>query len=212
VQLGFRCVRLQWAPSSRDVGAKGAVVSLGRSSLSNQRLRRVQWDVAFSLRGGELETLQPGVFRICGLAHREFVSFSRLAGLPQGLTTLTLPSLRLTLFDATMIVQNNIIQNLERDIEVDKVVGNLEWQVSIQHTIYSFENPNLSSSIAATSFVGITEKDRFRFDASIDITWEFINNLDLQFSVYYNYDNKSLEGKTTQEDYGTVISLLIELK
>ena len=106
----------------------------------------------------------------------------------------------------------NWIRPLEKDIESQQVISNFEWPFTLQHTIYSFESPNLSSSLSATSFVGITEKKRFRFDAGIDLTWEFISDVNLQFSVYYNYDNKVLTGKTTKEDYGTVISLLIELK
>ncbi len=111
-----------------------------------------------------------------------------------------------------LLVQTGILQNLEKDIESVNVISNLEWPATLSHTIYSFDKPNLSSSTSITSFVGITEKGRYRLDASTDITWEFINNIKLKITAYYNYDNKILEGKDTEEDYGTILSLLIELK
>jgi len=58
----------------------------------------------------------------------------------------------------------------------------------------------------------MTEKGRYRFDASTDLTWEFIKNFKLQLSFYYNFDNKVIQGKNTQEDYGYILSLLLDLK
>jgi len=111
-----------------------------------------------------------------------------------------------------LLVLTGIVENAERDIESKEYSLNTEWPVSIEHTVYSFSKPNLSSTTTLASFVGLTEKGRFRFDASTDVTWEFINNFSLQLSFYYNYDNRKLEGKNSTYDYGTVLSLLLELK
>jgi hypothetical protein len=111
-----------------------------------------------------------------------------------------------------LLALSGIVQNSEKSIESNDVVSNFEWPVSLQHTVYSFLSPNLTSSTSLTSFVGITEKGRLRFDASTDITWEFIKNVDLQLSIYYNFDNKVVEGKLSQKDYGTVLSLIFDLK
>jgi sRNA-binding regulator protein Hfq len=111
-----------------------------------------------------------------------------------------------------LLILSGIVHNSERSIESSAVKSNFEWPVSLQHIIYSFSNPDLSSSSEITSYVGITEKDRYRIDASTDVTWEFINNVSLQFTFYYNYDNKEVEGKTSKRDYGTVLSLLVDLK
>ncbi|MFI5218957.1 MAG: DUF481 domain-containing protein [Bacteroidia bacterium] len=111
-----------------------------------------------------------------------------------------------------LLVLTGILQNSEKNIETNDVVSNFEWPATIRHTIYSFASPDLTSATEISSYVGITEKGRYRFDASTDITWEFINNVSLQLSFYYNYDNKVVEGKTSQKDYGTVLSLLVDLK
>jgi hypothetical protein len=102
--------------------------------------------------------------------------------------------------------------NMERDIDSKSTAYNFEWPVSLQHTIYSFIRPDLSTTLSISSFVGITEKDRFRVDGDCDIAWEFVRNLKLILSFYYNYDNKILEGKNTTTDYGYVISLALKLK
>jgi len=102
--------------------------------------------------------------------------------------------------------------NFERDIDQYATTTNVEWPFSLQHAIYNFENPNLSTTTTLTSYVGLTDRSRLRFDGSTDITWEFINNFKLQLSFYYNYDNKPIELKSSSEDFGTVISLLLELK
>jgi hypothetical protein len=111
-----------------------------------------------------------------------------------------------------LLVLTGIVENSERDIESREFNLNTEWPLSLEHTVYSFSKPNLSSTTSIASFVGITEKGRFRFDASTDITWEFLPDFQLQLTLYYNYDNRELEGKNTQYDYGTVLSLLLELK
>lgn len=111
-----------------------------------------------------------------------------------------------------LLALSGIVHNSERSVESNDVVSNFEWPVSLQHIIYSFANPDLTSSSEITSYVGMTEKGRYRIDISTDITWEFINNVSLQLSFYYNYDNKVVEGKTSQKDYGTVLSLLVDLK
>jgi sRNA-binding regulator protein Hfq len=111
-----------------------------------------------------------------------------------------------------LLVLTGIVHNSERSVESNDAVSNFEWPVSLQHIIYSFASPDLTSSSEITSYVGITESGRYRIDASTDITWEFINNVSLQLSFYYNYDNKIVEGKASKRDYGTVLSLLVDLK
>ena len=111
-----------------------------------------------------------------------------------------------------LLALTGFVYVLERDIESQDLVNSQEWAISVQHTIYSFANPNISSTLAATSFVGITEKGRYRLDTKADISWEFITDLKLQFSLYFNYDNKAIEGKTSKQDYGTAISLHLDLK
>ncbi|UOK41565.1 MULTISPECIES: DUF481 domain-containing protein [Flavobacterium] len=111
-----------------------------------------------------------------------------------------------------LLVFTGFLQNFEDNIDTDKFIANSEWPVTLQHTVYSFISPNLSSTLKAGSYVGLTEKDRYRFDVSADLTWEIFNDFKIQFSFYYNYDNKNIVGKNTKEDSGTELSFLLELK
>jgi hypothetical protein len=111
-----------------------------------------------------------------------------------------------------LLIMTGIIGNAEKAVESDSFTFNAEWPVSLEHTVYSFIRPNLSSTIKIISYTGISEQGRYRLDASADLSWEFIKNFKLQFSVYYNYDNKILAGKNSKEDFGTVLSLLLDLR
>ena len=111
-----------------------------------------------------------------------------------------------------LLILTGIMQNSEKNIESKEIVSNFEWPVTIQHTVYSFMRPDLTSAIYLASYVGITEKGRYRFDSNADIAWEFIKDVKLQVTVYYNFDNKVVEGKTSEQDYGTVLSLIVDLK
>jgi|GEM_PF-3325287 len=113
---------------------------------------------------------------------------------------------------ARLLILTGFVVNSERDVNATDVLTNLEWPVSLQHTVYSFANPDLSSSTNITSYVGVTEQGRYRLDGNIDLTWEFVKDLKLQFSIYYNYDNKVVEGKSSKEDYGTSLTLHVDLK
>jgi hypothetical protein len=111
-----------------------------------------------------------------------------------------------------LLFLTGILQNAEKDVDTKEVSTNTEWPFYLEHTVYSFIKPDLSTTTSVVSYVGITDKGRYRLDASTDITWEFVKNFKLQLSVYYNYDNKNLEGKNSKKDYGTVFSLLLNLR
>jgi len=111
-----------------------------------------------------------------------------------------------------LLVFTGFLQNFEDNINTEKYFTNSEWPVTLQHTVYSFISPNLQSTTKLASYVGITDKGRYRFDATTDITWEIITNFKIQFSFYYNYDNKYIIGKNTKKDYGTELSFLLDLK
>jgi len=111
-----------------------------------------------------------------------------------------------------LVALTGINHSSEQDIESSSLVSNLEWPISIRHIIYSFARPDLTSTTSLAYYAGITEKGRSRFDASTDITWEFIKDVKLKLTVYYNFDNKVVEGKPSEEDYGTVLSLIVDLK
>lgn len=102
--------------------------------------------------------------------------------------------------------------NSEKVTEEDNGALNLEWPLSVQHTIYKFIRPNLSTSTTLTYYGGITETGRQRWDISTNIQWEFINNFNLQLAFYYDYDNKVIEDKPSNTNYGTTISLILDLK
>jgi hypothetical protein len=111
-----------------------------------------------------------------------------------------------------LLLMTGIIQNTESQVESRDVVSSFEWPATLQHIMYSFLNPNITADTKITSYVGITEKGRYRVDASTNLTWEFIKSVDLMLTAYYNFDNKVVEGKKSQKDYGTVLSLSFVLK
>ncbi|MEM0542943.1 DUF481 domain-containing protein [Flavobacterium sp. j3] len=109
-------------------------------------------------------------------------------------------------------VFTGILQNFEKNIQLNEFNSYLEWQATLHHTIYSFLKPNLTASTNLSSFVGITETSRYRFDATTDLTWEFVTNFKLQLSFYFNFDNKRIQGKNSEIDYGPILSFLLDLK
>jgi hypothetical protein len=111
-----------------------------------------------------------------------------------------------------LLALSGILQNTERNIESNTPISNFEFPVTLYHTVYSFIRPDLTSTTEIAYYKGITESARYRVDVSTDITWEFIKWTKLKLTFYYNFDNKQVEGKESEDDYGTVISLLVDLK
>jgi hypothetical protein len=111
-----------------------------------------------------------------------------------------------------LLVLTGINGNLEKDNDRKTFDPNVEWPISLQHTIYKFFRPNISTSTSIIYYTGLTQPGRNRWDLSTDVTWEFIKNCKLQFAFYFDYDNKKIEGKTNNNDYGTTLSFLIDLK
>jgi len=111
-----------------------------------------------------------------------------------------------------LLALTGIIQNTERNIESDVSHSNFELPLTLNHTVYSFIRPDLTSTTEIAYYEGLTEGNRYRVDISTDITWAILKWMDLKLSFYYDFDNKDVEGKESQEDYGTVLSLLVDLK
>jgi hypothetical protein len=111
-----------------------------------------------------------------------------------------------------LLALTGVIQNTETNVGSNTAVSNFELPLTLNHTVYSFLRPDLTSTTEISYYEGLTEGNRYRVDISTDITWAILKWMDLKLSFYYDFDNKNVEGKESQEDYGTVLSLLVDLK
>ena len=76
---------------------------------------------------------------------------------------------------------------------------------------FRLHSPKSDVTISASLFPGLTESDRLRGDAKIRYRQEFIKNLFLNLTYYYNFDTAPPTGALSESDYGIVTSLELEI-
>ena len=77
----------------------------------------------------------------------------------------------------------------------------------IEFNFFRFSKPEINLLTSQTFYYSLTQKDRFRYDGSTDLTWEIFNDFKLSLSFYNSYDSKPpVEGSRTL-DFGIVFGI-----
>lgn len=95
------------------------------------------------------------------------------------------------------------VTNADRDSSLEGLIFG-EWN------FFRLHSPKSDVSVRASLFPGITESDRVRGDARIRYRQEFIKDLFLNLTYYYNFDTRPPAGALAEADYGIITSLELE--
>lgn len=103
--------------------------------------------------------------------------------------------------------RTGFVLNVEKSTEGKSsgVLSELFGQLEIN--FYQFEKPKISFQVAESIFYSLSQGNRFRNDGSFNITWEIINDFDLGFEFYSNFDNKPPVAENRNFDFGIVFSI-----
>jgi len=105
-----------------------------------------------------------------------------------------------------LIVFGGMVLNEETPFESTTATKNTEGTVGIRFNIFKFSKPELSLSFNQKGYASINE-ERYRLDGDLNLTWEMIEDLDLNISFYSNFDSRPPTGDNNQLDYGTVLGV-----
>jgi hypothetical protein len=109
---------------------------------------------------------------------------------------------RLLAFSGIVLNQENSVDGVYSGLLTEGVLG-------IQFNVYRFEKPELDIDARQNGFISFSQS-RWRYDGNISISWEMVEDLDLQLSFYSNYDSRPPGENSANYDYGTVISIAFE--
>jgi hypothetical protein len=93
------------------------------------------------------------------------------------------------------------LQGVAEEDSIGESTESLEGLVAIQYDVWRFSNPELSLESSLRLFPGITETGRYRADGDITLSWEVIDDLNINLSAFGNLDSKSNE-EGDDYDYG----------
>ncbi|MDH7463902.1 DUF481 domain-containing protein [Chitinophagaceae bacterium 26-R-25] len=77
----------------------------------------------------------------------------------------------------------------------------------IEFNFFRFSKPELNLLTSQTFYYSLTQKDRFRYDGSTDLTWEIFNDFKLSLSFYNSYDSKPPVAGSRTLDFGIVFGI-----
>jgi len=94
----------------------------------------------------------------------------------------------------------------ERYKDVQDDPNELEGVLRAGYSLYIFEEKDVDSDFTLFLYPGITRSGRLRAEFDASVSREIVDNVTLELSAYYSYDNEPAEG-STGEDYGINTSL-----
>jgi len=107
------------------------------------------------------------------------------------------------------LVLTGIATNQERNLEGVEST-NTEVILLLNYHLFSFEKPDITVSILETSFLSLTQQDRFRLDGDLNLSWEMISDFSVSLTFYHNYDSQSPATGESNIDIGFVGGLRYE--
>jgi len=103
--------------------------------------------------------------------------------------------------------RSGLVFNQEKSTENISTGTLTEFFGQIQFNLFKFTKPEVNFDMSQTFYYNLSQKDRFRNDGETNLTWEIINDLDLNLTFYNNYDSKPpVEGKR-KLDFGIVFGV-----
>ena len=108
-----------------------------------------------------------------------------------------------------LILFGGAVINEETSFETEETNTLPEAMFGYRLDVFKFEKPELSISWTEVGYASLTE-DRYRIDGDLALTWEMIEDLDLNLTFYSNLDTRPPGETTLKTDFGTVIGIRFE--
>ena len=99
------------------------------------------------------------------------------------------------------------IVNKETTLEERVSTENGEGRFSMDARIFKYTDPEIYLTAVLNWYPSFTVPGRNRYEADVKLRFEVVNNLFLEFKVYYNADSKPASETASKEDYGLLGSL-----
>jgi hypothetical protein len=108
-----------------------------------------------------------------------------------------------------LILFGGAVINEETSFETEETNTLPEAMFGYRLDVFKFEKPELSISWTEVGYASLTE-NRYRIDGDLALTWEMIEDLDLNLTFYSNLDTRPPGETTLKTDFGTVIGIRFE--
>jgi hypothetical protein len=103
--------------------------------------------------------------------------------------------------------RTGMVLNQERSTENVSSGTLAELMGQMEFNFFRFSKPEVNFVLAESFYYSLSQSGRIRNDAEADLKWEIIKDLDLNITIYTNYDSKP-PGETNKNlDFGTVFGL-----
>lgn len=99
-----------------------------------------------------------------------------------------------------------LFYNYEENFE-NVTLSSTEAPVLFSFRFFKYRGSKVSLIIEQQLFIGISEVGRIRNDGEVSLNWELVSDLNLNLTVYNNYDSQSPSTGAALFDYGLVTGL-----
>ena len=118
----------------------------------------------------------------------------------------------LTLGGGNAFIRNNIstlyaaigLQG-NREVSLGDAQFNLEGVLTIQYTVYIFDDPEISFNVTGDLIPSLTTLGRVRTKIDSNLKWEIFNDFNLKWTFYYNFDSQPLSTTAEKGDWAVTL-------
>ncbi|MDI3318325.1 DUF481 domain-containing protein [Pinibacter soli] len=100
-----------------------------------------------------------------------------------------------------------MVFNQEKSTEDVRTGTQAELFGQLEFNFFRFSKPEINLLTSQTFYYSLTQKDRFRYDGSTDLSWEIFDDFKLTLSFYNNFDSKPPVAGSRTLDFGVVFGI-----
>jgi hypothetical protein len=92
---------------------------------------------------------------------------------------------------------------------VDGISSGLLFEIPIivRLDYFKFQHPDLQVSMSNAAYISLSQAGRYRYDGSIDFSWELVKDFYYTINLTSDYDSKPADTGSAKVDYGIVMGI-----
>jgi len=111
-----------------------------------------------------------------------------------------------TYFD--LLILSGISTNEEQSVEgVSSKSLLFEIPLIVRLDYFKFQHPDLQVSMSNAAYISLSQAGRYRYDGSIDFSWELVKDFYYTINLTSDYDSKPADVGSAKVDYGIVMGI-----
>ncbi|WP_259068244.1 DUF481 domain-containing protein [Mucilaginibacter sp. X4EP1] len=106
-----------------------------------------------------------------------------------------------------LLVLSGLSTNQEQSVDGLSSGLLVEIPLIVRLDYFKFQHPDLQISMSNAAYISLSQAGRYRYDGSIDFSWELVKDFYYTINLTSDYDSKPADTGSAKVDYGIVMGI-----